>query len=127
MLSIGHEKLDLLGTTFGLPVFAILVMTGVESLIDTIGWKQRIVRLGWDLSVLGVGVVAGVFAIPQLGGQKDAPLLGAVSLLFSIGAGVAIMHLKKVPPERITGLRAFLAFGCGLAALALPWYFVLTS
>jgi hypothetical protein len=127
MLPIDQDKVDLLGTTFALPVFAIFVMAGVESLVDTIGWRQRIVRLGWDLSVLGVGLVAGVFALPRLGGNKEAPLLGAISLLFSIGAGVAIMHLKKCPPERLTGLRAFLAFGCGLAALALPWYFVLTS
>lgn len=129
MLVLDHNKIDLLGTSFVLPVFAVLVMTGVESLVGSLGWRHRIARLGWDLSVLAVGIVAGIFALPEMvrKGASDAALLGSVSLLFSVGNGVAIMHLRKCKDEELTGLRAFLSCGCGLAALALPWYFVLTS
>lgn len=129
MLELDHAKVDLIAATFGLPVLAIVVMTGVDSLVDTEGWRLRLARLGWDLSVLGVGIIAGIFSLPQIRGQapSDATLIGSFSLLFSVGMGVAITHLRKVANEKITGLRGLLAFGCGLAALALPWYFVANS
>lgn len=110
-----------------IPVLAAFVMAGVESLVESLGWKQRLVKTGWDLCVLAVGSVAGIFAVPNVVGLLGprAVIDATVSCLLSLIAGVLIMHIRKTKAIELKGWHGFVALGLGGGALIFPWYVVL--
>jgi hypothetical protein len=121
-----QPRQDVLLASLVIPIIAALIMAGLESLVENVGWRRRLVQTGWDLCVLAVGVIAGIFGAParvaRLG--AEAVNLSIVAVLVAVGAAIVIMHIRKTPPEKTTGLRGLLALLCGGMALALPWYFV---
>lgn len=127
-LTVAHTVhwLDLV-IALGIPVAALSVMTMIEALAESVGWRQRMLKFSWDLTVLSVGVVGGVFALPAMDGltRSAAVVSGSISVLISIGVGTAIMHLRK-DPNHTTGLKSFAGLGLGMAALALPVYYIVT-
>src|SRR4051812_6435020 len=48
-----------------IPFAATLVLTGIESLVESVGWQLRMVRAGWDLCVLSLGA-GGILASPAM-------------------------------------------------------------
>src|SRR5262249_35445390 len=109
------------------PIIAALVMTAIESLVETLGWRQRMLKGGWDLCVLAVGSIAGIFGIPKVvdqWGTRAVPLciLATFVALFS---GILILHIRKKASDKPTGLQGFISLVLGGAALVLPWYFAL--
>lgn len=114
----------------GLPVAATLLMELAESLVETLGWRIRLIRSGWDLCVLSVGCAGGIFTLPGVlsrWGQIETILAGLLVVFVSLGCGISVIHIRKTEPTRVTGKQAHLAVGLGIASLALPLYFILSS
>lgn len=125
MVSLGEAQITDIAAVFVLPLIALSVMTGIESLVESLGWRLRMLKFGWDLTVLSVGIVAGVFALPAMANlpRSAAVVGGSVSVIWSIGVGVIIMHFRK----GVTGRNSYIGFVLGLAAFTLPVYFILTA
>jgi hypothetical protein len=125
-----HEHFIIVGAVLGLPIFVTFLMEAAESLVETLGWRVRLVRSGWDLCVLAVGSTGGIFTLPdvidQWGGDSST-FFGMTSLLLAFFFAVLIIHIRKTEPKALRGWQSFLAIGLGIAALSLPCYFVLTT
>lgn len=114
----------------GLPVLATFIMELAESLVETLGWRIRLIRTGWDLCVLSVGCAGGIFTLPGVlnrWGSVETILAGLLVVFVSIGCGICVIHIRKTPPAAVKGWQSLLAVGLGIASLALPLYFVWSS
>lgn len=130
MLSPGPSHVVIATVVIGLPVGATFVMEVAESLVETLGWRARLLRTGWDLCVLSVGCAGGIFTLPGVltrWGPEESVLAGFGVLLMSILCGIFVIHIRKTEPAQVKGWQSLLAVGLGIASLALPLYFVLTA
>lgn len=117
-------------TVLVIPLGATFLMEIAEAIAESLGWRVRLGRTGWDLCVLAVGSTGGVFTLPGVldgWGPEMAVSYGILALLIAVGCGLIIIHLRKTKPEELQGWQAIMAVGLGMAALAFPWYFVITS
>lgn len=129
LLADKSHTLDVV-TVFLIPILATFVMEAAESLVESLGWRVRLGRTGWDLCVLAVGVGGGIFTLPSVVAKWGAAwsvALGAIVLLFAVLCGLFNIHLRKTKPAHLKGWQILVSVGLGIAALALPLYFVATS
>lgn len=130
MLPDPHYHRIVVATVLVIPIFATFVMEVAESLVESLGWRIRLGRTGWDLCVLAVGSTGGIFTLPGViaqWGTDWSVSLGVLVLLVAVVCGLFVIHLRKTKPAEVKGWQAILAVSLGMTALALPWYFVLTS
>ena len=114
----------------GIPVVATFIMELAESLVETLGWRIRLLRTGWDLCVLSVGCAGGIFTLPGVlnrWGPIETIVAGLLVVFASIGCGICVIHIRKTPPDALKGWQSLFAVGLGIASLALPLYFILSS
>jgi len=122
-----HDNVAGLLTSLIVPIAASVVMQALESLVESLGWRVRLVRTGWDLCMLALGSAAGIFVLPGIVQQfgSKATLWLAISLVISFLCATLVMHIRKTKPEKLTGPQAVCALLLGGTALTLPWYFAL--
>ena len=114
--------------SIAVPYGATLLMMGIESLVETVGWQMRLVRAGWDMCVLGLGA-GGIFAAPAMvkGLGERAVILALASTALSLACGIGVMHVRKGAKEHATGWRALISVALGSVAVGLPVYFAMHS
>lgn len=112
---------DVLEAAVGIPMLALLIMTGMQSLVSTNTVWEQLTNVGWDMCILGVGVTGGLFVHPgmvSLYGATGALLTAIVVLLVNLGFGIFILHMKrKTTISRTVGTVCVLAGGL---AVGLP-------
>jgi hypothetical protein len=122
---VGHDELVWLAVV--LPFAIVVIMNLFEGLADEHGnWRGRLVDVGWDTCVLAMGVIGGVFAVPEVAQRLGNWYLVAVisAFVLSLGSAVGIAYIKKAKPP--TGKKALGALALGGASLALPSYIAMT-
>lgn len=113
-----------------IPLGATFLMEIAEAIPESLGWRVRLCRTGWDLCVLAVGSTGGIFTLPGVlngWGAELAVIYGIGSLIIAVMCGLCNIHIRKTKPDDLTGMQAYLSIGLGVAALVLPWYFVVGS
>jgi hypothetical protein len=114
----------------GIPVLATFIMELAESLVETLGWRIRLMRTGWDLCVLSVGCAGGIFTLPGVlsqWGPVETIIAGLIVVFVSIGCGIVVIHIRKTEPRAVKGWQSLVAVGLGIASLTLPVYFIMRS
>lgn len=130
MASPSTSRFIVATVVLGLPVAATFVMELAESLVETLGWRIRLIRTGWDLCVLSVGCAGGIFTLPGVlnrWGPEETILAGIGVVFVSICCGICVIHIRKTEPRNVKGWQSLLAVGLGIASLALPLYFALSA
>lgn len=122
-----HGNYVNLALSLGIPFAGSVVMQGLESLVDSVGWRVRLVKVGWDLCILAIGSAAGIFVLPGIIREfgPRAVLWLVLSMLMSFLCAILLMHIRKTKVEDISGVQATSALLLGGAAVTLPWYFAL--
>lgn len=113
----------ILFTSVGLPLVFVIIMSGMEGVIEPVAWRVRLMKVAWDGCVLAFGVMGHIFVNPNPITDGYSPqelvamVLGNVAVVMA--AVVILAYLRKGTP---TGWKVIASLAISGAALGLPRY-----
>jgi hypothetical protein len=119
-------------TSVVLPFIFVLIMNGIEGLVDRSGWRSRLIKISWDSCVLAMGIIGGIFAnqdvIKAYSGDAWPVIYAVIGLGISLATAISIAYVRGSIPTSQTapGWKVILCLALSGASIALPSYVAFT-